>query len=264
MARPRRQGAGDQSARRRSKPTRRCILATLYQAPEGASRSAKEPARSRGLGESGQEPQPKGSLSRDSSGPLPRQGQTEGDGPDLLRIVGHAGLWHTLAVPTFEIVGRGPTGRRRRRTFRAIDEATARTFAEAEQTTIESVAELAAPTAQEGLRREANALGLDLPTSASRLEAVVGILQALAERCHVAEISFREDGAPFGRVEPYSLRRSKQGVRVRVFLLEPEELPDIIGADDIEGWHLYLVEEITSLRDTGEVFAPRAWEADEG
>ena len=45
-------------------------------------------------------------------------------------------------MPWFQILGRGPSGRKRKRSVRVIDEATARAMMEAEETTVDECVEL--------------------------------------------------------------------------------------------------------------------------
>jgi len=177
---------------------------------------------------------------------------------------GHATI---LRMPLFEIAGRGPTNRARRRTYRALDEPTAREMAAKEGTVVERVTELPEPRASADEVARAQALGAKLSEAPSVGDVVGAVLDLLSARRRVAELSFGSD--PDGRsiclrAEPYGFRQSREGVRLRCFTYPPDPMPEIFGANEAPGWHFYLIDEIEGVRDTGESFTPRPYRRDEG
>lgn len=62
-----------------------------------------------------------------------------------------------------------------------------------------------------------------------------------------------------GRIEPHGFRRSKEGFRVRCYLPPQENEPDVVTADQTEGWHLYLIEDIDWIEATQTGFTPRPY-----
>ena len=157
-------------------------------------------------------------------------------------------------MPSFQVSGRGKsTGRKRKRVVRAIDQSTAITVMEAEGTQVDECLELPYPSADRQLVDHVGSLGVILGERPSRPECVFEVLRWCIVNQKYASIQHLTDveGNPWrARVEPHGFQRSKEGYRVRCYLPSQENEPDTVTADQIEGWHLYLVEDIESIEAT--------------
>lgn len=166
-------------------------------------------------------------------------------------------------MPTFQITGHGGrSGRKRRRTIRAINRRTAIAMAEESDTVVDEVSELPQPPASPELLARAAALPGRLPVPASRTDCVVAILTWCAENHRTAAITYLSDlgGNPWRpEIEPYAFSSSREGTRLRCFLPARDPYPDVVADFQTEGWHLYLVEDIESGEVMPTHFEPRPY-----
>ena len=166
-------------------------------------------------------------------------------------------------MPKFQIIGKGKmTNRIRKRTYQAFDETTAITMAEAEDTSVEQVIQLPTPPARPEQVDHAKSLGVPLTGNPDRFEIVISILCVLINERRKAHIIYLSDidGKSWSPIiEPYSFQRSKQGIRLRCWVYEPKPTADVVSDFQTEGWHLYLVDDIESVLDTGESFESREY-----
>jgi hypothetical protein len=166
-------------------------------------------------------------------------------------------------MPTYRISGRGKkTNRKRSGVYRAIDRATALAMAEAAETVVSEVVQLPEPPPTPAQLAYARSVGLKIGADATRTDVVVALLQRHARRQRIAEIVYLTtiDGAPWtARVEPYIFQPSREGLRLRCFVLPTAPEPDVIADFQESGWHLYLVEDIEDVRDGGAGFVSRPY-----
>ncbi|MBN1796056.1 MAG: hypothetical protein JW804_05230 [Sedimentisphaerales bacterium] len=166
-------------------------------------------------------------------------------------------------MPKFCIIGEGRnSNRKRKRIYQAFDKATAVAMAESEETIVEQVSQLQNPSASPEQIAYAQSLGLTLPKDADRIDVVMSILLVLADEKHKVRAVYLTDinNEPWSPIiEPYKFQRSKEGIRLRCWVYEPKPVPDVVADYQTEGWHLYLVDDIESVVDTGESFIPREY-----
>ena len=166
-------------------------------------------------------------------------------------------------MPSFQIAGRGKSsGRKRKRTVRAIDQIAALALMEAEGTLVDECVELPYPMASPELRDHLLSLGVTMSEDSSRPECVFEVLRwCIMNRC-VAVVQHLTDveGNPWcAHVEPHGFQRSREGFRLRCYLPEQENEPDIVSEFETAGWHLYLVEDIDWVEATQSTFERRPY-----
>jgi hypothetical protein len=166
-------------------------------------------------------------------------------------------------MASFQILGRGKSsGRQRKRSVRAIDQAAALALMEAEGTLVDHCVELPYPQASPELRDHVASLGIRISEDSSRPECVFEILRwCLVNRRHAA-IRYLTDveGNPWSaHVEPHGFQRSPEGFRLRCYLPAHENEPDVVSDFQVSGWHLYLLEDIDSVEATESKFEPRPY-----
>ena len=121
---------------------------------------------------------------------------------------------------------------------------------------------LPSPSATSEQINHAESLGIKLSKNASRIEVVLSILLVLIDRHHIAQVVYLTDlnGKPWKPlIEPYAFQKSKEGIRLRCWVYENEPILDAGLGYQTEGWHLYLINDIESVRDTGKSFVPREY-----
>jgi hypothetical protein len=166
-------------------------------------------------------------------------------------------------MPSFEISGHGKsTGRKRKREVRAIDRSTAIAIVEAEDTLVDDCVELPYPSADRELLDQVATLGITVGDEPSRPECVFEVLRwcilhrRVALIVHLTDI----DGNPWrATVEPHGFRRSKEGIRLRCYVAAQTDEPEVVADFKIEGWHLYLVEDIQWAQATSTSFEARPY-----
>jgi hypothetical protein len=152
-------------------------------------------------------------------------------------------------MPTFRVIGRTPKAKRRRvREYRAFDATKAQQLAEQEGTLVDTVELVPGPSAALDLRELATQLGINLPENSSHIEAAILVLTQLAELRRKAEVDYR---SLHRTIEPYGLVRSFDGLRLRCWVDEPDDLPEVIGENEAGGWRHWLIDDIGAIRDTG-------------
>lgn len=110
----------------------------------------------------------------------------------------------------------------------------------------------------------AESLGIKLSANPSRIEIVLSILLLLIEQHHIAQVVYFTDveGRPWvPLIEPYTFQRSKEGIRLRCWVYETEPAHFLSFDYMTDGWHLYQIKDIESVRDTGKTFTPREYKS---
>jgi hypothetical protein len=128
-----------------------------------------------------------------------------------------------------------------------------------QQKLVEQAIKLPSPPATPELISHAESLGIKLSTNTGKIEAVLAILSVLIERHHIAQIEYSPSLyiKPYiATIEPYAFQKSKEGIRLRCWATEPD--PYTLDYQT-EGWRLYLVNDIESVRDTGKSFIPKKY-----
>jgi hypothetical protein len=129
---------------------------------------------------------------------------------------------------------------------------------------VQQAIKLPSPSAMPEQISHAESLGIKLSENASRIEVVISILSVLIERHHIAQIVYLTDlnGKPWKPlIEPYAFQKSEEGIRLRCWVYEGEPIPDWRSdyLTEDKGWHLYLIDDIESVRDTDKSFVPRQY-----
>jgi len=159
-------------------------------------------------------------------------------------------------MPNFKVIGRGAkTNRKRTRVYRAIDEDTARNFAEQEGTAVESIEELPSPPAAPELVALAESVGLGLSEAPTRMEAVHSLLVHAIHRGLVFEIT--DGGTAYdqdmnevqwrARIRPLAIQCSPQGWRVKCEV-EPIGTYLIGPGTEAGDIRLFLIEDFDTLK----------------
>lgn len=146
--------------------------------------------------------------------------------------------------------------------MRALDRATVLEMMEAEATDVDECIELPYPSAEQALVDQVARLGLSLPDRPSQPECVLEVLNWCIRNLRIASIKYLTDveGNPWRtNVEPYAFRRSKEGFRLRCYRPVEQDEPDVVSDFQIDGWHLYLIEDIEWAEATPASFQPRPY-----
>jgi hypothetical protein len=166
-------------------------------------------------------------------------------------------------MATFRILGRGKTsGRKRTRTLRVIDRSTALKSMEAEGTVVDECVELPYASASHELRKHLLGFGVTTADDASHPECVFEALRWCIVHSRCARIRYLTDveGNPWSAVvEPHGFQRSREGFRLRCYLPSDEHRPGVVFDYQVEGWHLYLIEEIEQIEITQSPFTRREY-----
>lgn len=164
-------------------------------------------------------------------------------------------------MASFQISGRGrSSGRRRRRTVRAVDRESALAVMEAEGAIVDECVELPYPLASPEILDHLKGLGVSVSEGASMPECVFEVMRWCIVRHRLVHIQHLEDveGQPWrAEVEPHGVHRSREGYRLRCFLPPRQGEPDVVADFQVAGWHLYLIEDISWIEAAANTFEPR-------
>ncbi len=154
-------------------------------------------------------------------------------------------------MATFQIEGRGKaSGRKRKRSLRVIDRATALKMMEDEGTVVDECVELPYPAASPELRNHLLGLGVTVADDSSRPECVFEALRwSIVHRRYtrLRYLSDVERNPWLAVVEPHGFLWSREGYRVRCYLPPSEHEPGVVADFQVAGWHLYLIEDIENI-----------------